>query len=274
MATRKDTALLMTKLPEPGRVKTRLTRGQGGPLTSEVASFLYHSMLLDVVETIMAALHSLESVAHGTDSSDAFDFMIATPRAEDIAPLTQLIDEAGPWPCGFEVVTCEGESFWACLDHAIRECFARGASSVLALRGDCPTLSVDDVKRGFLSLHKLEADYGCGMVLAPDQHMGVSVVGLTRKATFSHEGSFGSSSPRWVLPSYIDKAAQLGLAVSCLPAVPDVDTMDDLIQVATVVQALNYSAAFDGTRPPWRTAAALFRLGFREAIVRPKSKGQ
>ena len=260
-----NTALLMSKLPEPGRVKTRLTIEHGGRLTPEAACSLYHSMLLDVVESTMAALDGLAK------TGDAYDLVIATPEAAKVAQLKGLIDKAGPWPCDFDIVALEGESFGECLDDAFAKCFARGADCVLGLRGDCPTLTVDDIKRGFAQLKSFADLPGGGMVLTPNHRMGVSIVGLTREAAFTHEGIFGNKPPQWVLPSYISKAARLGLPVSCLPPVPDVDTMGDLAHVATLVQAQNYCAAFDGTRPPWRTAVALYRLGFCDAIVRPLS---
>ena len=263
MSSRKNTALLMSKLPEPGRVKTRLTVEHGGRLTPEAACSLYHSMLLDVVEATMAALDGLAR------PSDAYDLVIATPDAENVGRLKELVDKPGPWICDYEVVFCEGEGFGKCLDDAIAQCFARGADCVLGLRGDCPTLTLDDVKRGFAQLQVFAGLPGGGMVLAPNHRMGVSIVGLTREAKFTHEGIFGNKPPQWVLPSYIAKAARLGLAVSCLPPLPDVDTMGDLIHVATLVQAQNYCAPFDGTRPPWRTAAALYRMGFRDAVLRP-----
>ena len=186
--------------------------------------------------------------------------------------MRKLIEKAGPWPRGFEVLVCEGGTFGESLDHAIGQCFANGADRVLALRGDCPAITVDDVRRGFRRLHELEDQQGRGIVIAPNHRMGVSVVGLTRDARFTHEGVFGNPAPHWVLPSYITKAAERGLPVACLPPVPDVDTMDDLAHTATLVQALNYCAAFDDAHPPWRTAAALYKLGFHEAIVRPGNR--
>ena len=263
MTVRKNKALLMSKLPESGRVKTRLTIERGGRLTPEAACSLYHSMLLDVVEATMTALEAL------AQPGDAYDLVIATPDAENVGKLKDLVAKAGPWPCDFDVVALVGESFGECLDDAFAKCFARGADCVLGLRGDCPTLMPDDVKRGFAQLQSFAGQPGGGMVLAPNHRMGVSIVGLTREAGFTHEGVFGNKPPQWVLPSYIAKAARLGLAVSCLPPVPDVDTMGDLIHVATLVQAQNYCASFDGTRPPWRTAAALYRLGFSDAVLRP-----
>ena len=55
MKTRKNVLLLFSKLPEAGRVKTRLTVERGGVLTQEDAAALYESMLLDVIAVCLAA---------------------------------------------------------------------------------------------------------------------------------------------------------------------------------------------------------------------------
>ena len=271
MTCRKNTLLLMSKLPEPGRVKTRLTTGRGGRLTPEAACVLYHCMLLDVVEVAMAALDGLEAAQDSAEerARDAYGLVVATPDPAGVPLLRELVEKAGSWPRDFDVLICEGGTFGESLDHAIGQCFARGADCVLCLRGDCPAITTDDVQRGFRRLHELAERQGHGIVIAPDHKMGVSIVGLTREARFTHEGVFGNPAPRWALTSYIAKAAERGLPVLCLPPVPDVDTMDDLVHVATLVQALNYCAAFDDAHPPWRTAAALYKSGFHDAIVRP-----
>ena len=61
MRTRKNTLVLFSKLPEVGKVKTRLTVLKDGIFQPEVASALYHCMLFDVVEIIMAAMDDLET---------------------------------------------------------------------------------------------------------------------------------------------------------------------------------------------------------------------
>ena len=45
--------------------------------------------------------------------------------------------------------------------------------------------------------------------------------------------------------------------------------MADLMHNVTLVEALNYCAAFDGNTPPWRTADALAQMGWSEVRVPP-----
>ena len=274
MPSRNNTLMLMSKLPEPGWVKTRLTLGRGGQLPPEAAAILYHSMLLDVVETAMAALDELDTAEtkQQAPARDSYDLVVATSDAASVTPLRELIEKAGPWPRDFEVIALTGAAFGEALDSGIEQCFARGADCVLALYGDCPTLTAADVRRAFQELHALEEWEGRGIAIAPNHKNGISIVGVTREARLSHEDIFSNPQPCRALSSYIAKAAELGLPARCLPAVPDVDTMDDLVHVAALVQALNYCAASAGpAHPPWRTAAALYKLGFRDAVVRKKT---
>ena len=134
---------------------------------------------------------------------------------------------------------------------------------------DMPALTAMDVAAGFDGLHALDAVPGGGIVLAPDQAMGVSVIGWTHDTDFDHTGVYYNRDGLTVLPAYIAKAREAGLPARYLPPIPDVDTMGDLMHAVTVVEALNYTAAFDGNTPPWRTADALRQMGWDEVRVPP-----
>ena len=71
MRERKNVVLLFSKVPEVGRVKTRLSILKDGMFLPEDAAHLYHCMLFAVVEIIMAALDDLESAQ--PDTTDAVD---------------------------------------------------------------------------------------------------------------------------------------------------------------------------------------------------------
>lgn len=271
MRVRKNTVLLMSKLPRAGHVKTRLTTQAGGALSPEAACALYHCMLFDVAEVVMAALDELEAEqAAGPcgEVRDTYDLVISTAPAADAPLMRRLFDNAGTFSRGFEVIADEGADFGGQCDHAFRQCFERGADCVFSVRGDLPSLTKDDVKLGIGQLHRLDAMPRGGIVFAPSQMTSFSTVGWTRETDFSLEGLFGNRDVL-VLPSLIQKAAALGLPALWLPPVPDVDTMGDLRHAITLVQALNYCAEFDDIRPPWRTAAALYKMGFSDIIVKP-----
>ena len=132
-----------------------------------------------------------------------------------------------------------------------------------------PALTKSDVKFGFEQLHKLDGLPNGGIVLAPDQEMGVSVIGWTRNTDFSHTGVFYNQTGLTVLPAYIEKARSSNLPVLWLPPIPDVDTMADFYHNVTLVEALCYCAEFDDVCPPWRTAQALEEIGFSHIYVAP-----
>ena len=275
MRTRKNTLLLFSKVPEAGLVKTRLTTLKDGVFEPEVASALYHCMLFDVAEICCAALAQLEArspavdQAAGEDVRDVYELRISTAPAENLPAMRKLFADSGTWPREIVFDADEGASFDAHYNDAFQKAWDAGADTILSMGADMPALAVPDVVRGFDALHQLDAREQGGIVLAPDQEMGVSIIGWPRKTVFSHDGVFYNQQGLTVLPAYIAKARELGLPAIYLPPVPDVDTMADLMHNITLVEALNYCAPFDGNTPPWRTADALKQMGWDEVRVMP-----
>lgn len=270
--TRRNTVLLFSKLPQVGLVKTRLTTLKDGVFAPEVASALYHCMLFDVVEIIMAALDDLEAAQPQDEGiRDEYELVISTTPAENAPAMRALFEDAGTWPRPFEVIVDEGASFDEHYNHAFAQCWERGADCILSMGADMPALTKADVRAGFQQLHRLCARKGGGIVLAPDQEMGVSVIGWPRRTDFDHTGVFYNMDGLTVLPAYIKKARERNLPALWLPPIPDVDTMQDFFHNVTLVHALNYCADFDDICPPWRTAAAFEDMGFREIVVAPNN---
>ena len=269
MRERKNTVLLFSKLPEVGLVKTRLTTLKDGWFEPEVASALYHCMLFDVVEIICAALADLEEADAKGDVRDTYELVISTAPARNLEPMRKLFEDAGTWPREIVFIDDEGSNFDEHYNHAFPHAWDRGADCILSMGADMPALTQSDVKFGFEQLHKLDALPNGGIVLAPDQEMGVSVVGWTRNTDFSHTGVFYNQTGLTVLPAYIEKARLGNLPVLWLPPIPDVDTMADFYHNVTLVEALCYCADFDDVCPPWRTAQALEEIGFSHIYVAP-----
>ena len=272
MRNRKNTVLLFSKLPEVGLVKTRLSTLKDGYFTPEAASGLYHCMLFDVVEIICAALSDLESRAGENPDEevvDSYELVISTAPARNVSLMKKLFSDAGEWPREIVFIADEGANFDEHYNHAFEQCWERGADCILSMGADMPALTKADVKLGFEKLHELDGRPQGGIVLAPDQEMGVSVVGWTRETDFSHTGVFYNVDGLTVLPAYIKKASEQGLPALWLPPIPDVDTMADFFHNVTLVHALCYCAQFDDICPPWRTSDALAEMGFREIIVAP-----
>ena len=262
----KHTFLLFSKLPEAGLVKTRLTTLKDGVFEPEVASALYHCMLFDVVEIACDALAQLE--ARGVEG-DEYELVISTAPASNLDAMRALFSDAGEWPREIVFRADRGASFDEHYNDAFAQCWSAGSDCILSMGADMPALTVQDVVRGFDALRGLAEQPRGGIVLAPDQEMGVSIIGWTRATDFDHSGVFYNQEGLTVLPAYIGKARSLGLPAVWLPPVPDVDTMQDLLHNITLVEALAYSAPFSGNTPPWRTAQALEEMGWSEVRVMP-----
>lgn len=273
---RKNALLLFSKLPKPGLVKTRLSTLKDGAFTPEVAAALYHCMLFDVVEIGCSALSSLAKRSReeeGDDEGvrDSYHLIISTTPASNVDPMRRIFDEAGMWPCELTCIADDGASFDEHYNHAFSQTFDAGYDVVLSMGADMPALTKADVIGGFEALHRLDGIEGGGIVLAPDQEMGVSIIGWTRETDFDHSGVFYNPEGLTVLPAYIAKARARNLPAIYLPPVPDVDTMADLMHTITLVEALSYCAQFDDVTPPWRTADALRQMGWDEVRVPPNS---
>lgn len=262
MAAGKNTLLLFSKLPEPGLVKTRLTTLKDGIFDAEVASVLYHCMLFDVVEICMSALARLES----RDDGETYELMISVAPEANLERMRSLFSDAGTWPREIAFIADKGASFDEHYNDAFGQAWSGGADRILSMGCDMPALTEDDVVRGFEALQDLDED---GIVLAPDQEMGVSIIGWNRSTDFDHTGVFYNQDGLTVLPAYIQKARELGIAAIWLPPVPDVDTMADLAHNVTLVEALNYCEPFRGCTPPYRTQRAFEEMGIADIRVAP-----
>lgn len=280
MNTRKNAILLFSKVPEPGKVKTRLTPIKDGFFPPETASVLYHCMLFDVVEICCDACADLERAdlerraMEGTCEyvpvHDEYDIFISSPGVAQERQMRELFAASGAWPRHISFIHDDGASFDEHYNDAFSQVFACGYDTVLSMGCDMPALRRTVVEEGFARLHELCEVEGGGIVVAPDQEMGVSIVGWTRDTAFDHTGVFYNAEGLTVLPAYIQKADALGLPALYLPDVPDVDTMADLNHNVTLVQALEYCARFQAdVTPAHRTAQALREMGYTDIRVMP-----
>lgn len=280
MRERKNVLLLFSKVPEPGKVKTRLTPLKDGIYAPEVASGLYHCMLFDVCEICMAAFDKLEARGTSVDENgeevrDVYELRISTTPAKNVEVMRKLFADSGQWPRPIAFDFDEGANFDIHYNQAFQKAWDDGADTILSMGADMPALTCADVMGGFDALHKVNGiarEAGApagGIVLAPDQEMGVSIVGWTRETAFDHSGVYYCQNGLTVLPAYIQKAREAKLPALYLPAVPDVDTMADLWHNVTLVEALNYCAPFDGNTPPWRTYDAFKQMGIGQIKVMP-----
>ena len=263
-----NTLLLFAKVPEPGLVKTRLTAERGGWFSPENAAWLYHCMLFDVAEACCAALDDLEARNPG----NSYELVISTTPRENLPAMEELFAKSGAWPRPIRFDFDEGATFDEHYNGAFEKCWARGSDAVVSVGADLPALTKADIVRAFETLRVSVEDGSPAVVIAPDQELGVSLIGWTRGAAFDHTGVYYPPEGLTALPAYVRKAKAAGLPLRYLPPVPDVDTMADLMHAATVVETLVYCAeSGDDVVPPWRTADALTRLGVADPRIAPNN---
>ncbi len=261
----KHTMLLFSKLPEVGRVKTRLTTLKDGTFPPEVACDLFRAMLLDVVAISLSAFNKLER----THPEDEFELVVSVAPAANVEAMRTLFEAEGIADERLRFITDAGSTFDEHYNDAFAQCFASGSDTILSMGADMPALTEADVIRGFEALILLGEEDKGGIVLAPDQEMGVSIVGWTRRTPFDHTGVFYNQTGLTVLPAYIEKAKAAHLPALYLPPVPDVDTIADLMHTITLVGALMYTSRFDDSTPPAHTATVLREIGCEEVRIPP-----
>lgn len=293
MKIRNNILLLFSKLPETGLVKTRLTAERGGMFLAEDAMLLYRAMLLDVCDVCLEAFKRLAGAedAEGMsaerelgasagdehpygappedDMADSYKLVISVAPASNREAMRELIFGEFGSDAPISFIADAGASFDEHYNDAFAQCWEAGADCILSMGADMPALTVDDVVRGFDALHGLQDAGKQGIVLSPDQEMGVSIIGWTRDTDFDHTAVFYNPTGLTVLPAYIEKAAEAALPAIYLPPVPDVDTMADLMHNITLVNALEYCCQFDGGVAPMRTLEVLRDLGCDEVRIPP-----
>lgn len=270
MHVRKNAILLFSKVPQTGKVKTRLTTLKDGFLPPEYASYLYHCMLFDVVECCMDCAARMEAASAGFEVEERYDIIISSPGEEQQRLMGELFEKSGTWPRPITFISDSGANFDEHYNDSFAQVWAMGYDTILSMGCDMPALTHDVIEMGFAHLHELCDVPGGGVVVSPDQEMGVSIVGWTSETEFDHTGVFYCQDGLTVLPAYIEKCRRLGLPARYIPAMPDVDTWADLRHNITLVQAIEYAAQFqDDLTVPHRTLEALAEYGFVDVRVAP-----
>jgi glycosyltransferase A (GT-A) superfamily protein (DUF2064 family) len=251
MAVKKHALLLFSKPPIPGLVKTRLTAEKGGPFSPEEAAEIFRRSLFDVAELGCLALFALEQenaaerAADYTADEHQYQFFISTTPRENAEVMKRTFEEIGQWPREFAYLVDEGATFDDHFDDAFRQIFALGFDSVLAIAGDLPLLPREHILNGFrwLQYFLATSELG-GIIQAPSQEVGTSIVGWTRNTPVDHQGVYYSASGRPALDAYIAKAKEKGIPLASMAPVTDINDVSDFAHAASLARALQYSQPF------------------------------
>jgi rSAM/selenodomain-associated transferase 1 len=213
------------KQPEPGKVKTRLAAEFGGDFAAEA----HEAMLLDTLD------------AWGSDRYLA----PGGRRVFVFAP-----EGAGPWfdpivPQGLAMQAQAAGDLGARLQSFFEGEFAEGASRVVVIGSDSPTLDPSIVVSAFLCLDQKD------VVIGPSTDGGYYLIGSRVPVPSLFQGiDWGTAG---VLGQTLDRLRGSGRSLAVLPPWYDVDTPDDWRLLGAHVRAMRLS----GMDPALRRVEAL-----------------
>lgn len=191
-----DTLIVFIKEPRPGAVKTRLAAALG----PERAAQLYRVLADEEVRRTAPAHGEYQRL-----------FFFAPAGAQ---PALER------WLPGETLLAQEGADLGARMAHAFATAFRRGARRVAIIGTDLPWLSRDLVHEALLAL----ADHE--LVVGPARDGGYYLLALDRPQPALFEG-IAWSTPS-VFSATVERAAMLGLRMSVLEGLSDIDTLEDV----------------------------------------------
>lgn len=207
MILRADRLIIFAKAPVPGRVKTRLCP----PLTPGEAAALHAAFIRDTLDMAVSGGPYVVTLAY-------------TPRGSD--PVFREVLGSAP----VELAPQEGRDLGLRMHGSLARAIAAGAKKAALIGTDIPALPANFIRDAFLALD------GSDLVLGPAEDGGYYLVALKKPEKRLFTGITWSTPG--VLADTLARAKALGLKVSLLPAMTDVDTPADLY------------ALLDGPLPP------------------------
>ena len=194
--------VIMTKFPEPGKVKTRLAARVGAERACGLhAAMVGHLMLntLPLLEGVNVRFH----VAGG-----------------DAAAVSEWL---GDWTWQRQVGGDLGEK----MQHALEEGFREGAEKVVIIGTDAPAITAGHIEGVISSLD------GSDVVFIPAMDGGYVMAGMKGV----HEEMLGGIewSTEEVLSSSVERLRGAGKSVALLDSLRDVDVYEDLEHAAEVL---------------------------------------
>lgn len=194
--------VIMAKAPVAGQAKTRLIPLLG----AEQAAVMYHHMLLDTIELVTKALDGMGAIS------------LMCPTSADQVALQALV------PPTVTVVADEQGSLMGGLNYGLRHHLDSGYEHVVLLNGDGPTLPMEYLRSAFEALGSSD------IVLGPTRDGGYYLIGAKQPqpALFIWE-QFDSAT---ICKQTQLRAEELGQRVALLPPWYDIDTAEDVQQLA------------------------------------------
>ena len=197
--------LVFAKVPEPGRVKTRLTSSY----RPDQAADLYEAFLLDALDQY---------------ASLSVDVRLHFPQPVSSVPSRFLSEK---WSLHQQ----RGEGLGERMLHATLEAFGAGYRQVMLIGTDHPTLPSAFLVRALQHLQQAKQ-----VVIGPSDDGGYYALGMNeaypqlfRGLTYSHSEVFDQA---------LERALQTGAVVTVLPSWYDVDTPAEVDRLKAELQTL------------------------------------
>jgi hypothetical protein len=194
--------VVFAKGPRPGLVKTRMSP----PLSPEEAAELYAHMLDDV---LCASAH--------------YAARLDLAAVVAVHPPDACREIAMRAPGCFRIVVQRGRDLAERMAWAVAEAAATGATRILLRSSDSPILAGATIEQCLAALEDHD------LAICPDLDGGYGLIGLRQPVPglFDHP-----MSTRSVLDDTLDNARRFGLKFQLLTASPDLDTAEDLSELA------------------------------------------
>ena len=193
----KRCVILFVKLPEKGKVKSRLAQR----MDEDLVLRLYENMVLDTIDML---------------TRGRFPFLICftPPGARD-----RIMEWLGQ---GYRALPQTGDDLGDRMENAFERVFSEDVEDALLIGSDIPGLTAEVMDEAFTALLKNEA------VIGPAGDGGYYLIGF-RKRSFKpvifHDMVW---STKTVFRETMDKLHDASSKVHVLPELTDVDTMEDL----------------------------------------------
>ena len=268
--------IVFTKVPEAGKVKTRLTEERGGILTPGEAKDFYEACLMDTLDVCISINKARVWICYNQDGNrDELNLLITRLKH------TNRI--AGVFPD-------QGGTFDECMQYAADFLLKPGreeklAESILIVGGDTLGLQPDILTDALEKLERLSQSdaglqavvnkensrrhIGAGIVVSADQEGGFNVAGYTCNTPFDFRTVFYNLQGITALEALAEKARQKKIPILPLDIAFDIDLPVDLGSMIPVLNVLEQGALYDPSlMVPERTITFLRDMGL-QSIAEP-----
>jgi hypothetical protein len=208
MLVKENALVVMLKVPEPGKVKTRLVP----PLDLDEAAGLYRCFIEDTISRVQHI-----SELQGPHNNIRL-FAAYTPQNQKNAISSIL-------PSTVNLMPQRGHDLGERLFGVFERLFTKNYKRVVIIGSDSPDIPLDFIRRAFELLIMRKG----GLVIGPSEDGGYYLIAMDRSWRIPFEGIPWSTCN--VLEETIGRCKGKGIEVSLLPSWSDIDTIEDIIKL-------------------------------------------